>query len=399
MDETQVKKIAQDTVDKYAEISNRKLGDTPTDAIQLTPKKYVDSQTSILASSIATIIASVASFVPTPFNIFGTGVDGTVTVSTNSTIARDMYYGNLTVSSNSTLNPSGYRIYVSSVLTINSGSRIARVGNNASVAVGGVALSAGSLPGALGGLNGSAGGNGRDAGSGGAAGVDGNPGLEGTSVLTSIGGPGTTNTSQHSGAGGNGSGFGGGAAAIGGVGGSVIAAVNPPYAFEGAMHLADMNTVFIQHNGSAGAGGAAGGGGGGGAGSATSAAGDGGIGGGAGGNGGMIAIYANTIINHATGGISVKGGDGGEGTNGANATGDGATQQGGGGGGCGGSGGTGGVIVLVYKTLTQNGTFDISGGTYGTFGTGGTGIGGGASASNGQLGTTGTPGVLWQYQV
>ncbi len=404
MDETQFKKIAQDAVDKYAEISNRKLGDTPTDAIQLTPKKYVDAQTSILAAGIVGLQSSIAGISVTN-NFFGTGADGSVTVSSASVLSRDMYYDSLTVTSSSTLNPGGYKIYVKDTLTINSGSKIARIGNNGSNAVlnsggvGGVGLGAGTLSSVLGGITGGNGGNARVAGGGAAAGSPGADGTVGVSMPTSIGANGASNTSQHGGDGGQGSGNAGGARGTGAAGGTVTNAQNLPSNFSGSLLLADLVDTYMRHQGSASTGGAAGGGGGGGAGSAVSAAGKGGGGGGNGGNGGIIAIYAKTIVNNATGGISVKGGDGGDAANGSDATGDGATQQGGGGGGNGGCGGTGGVIVLMYKTLTQNGSFDISGGTYGNFGNGGASNGGGAGGQVGQLGTAGASGVLWQYQV
>lgn len=52
--------------------------------------------------------------------LFGTGVDGTVTISTNTSLSRDMYYANLTVNSGVTLFTNGFRIFVSGTLT-NSG--------------------------------------------------------------------------------------------------------------------------------------------------------------------------------------------------------------------------------------------------------------------------------------
>lgn len=45
LDENDKKRIQQmldEAIRKYAAISTRKLGDTPTDANQLTPQKYVD---------------------------------------------------------------------------------------------------------------------------------------------------------------------------------------------------------------------------------------------------------------------------------------------------------------------------------------------------------------------
>ena len=51
--------------------------------------------------------------------IFGTGIDGTVTISTNTHLSRDMYYANLTVNSGITLFTNGFRIFVSNALVNN----------------------------------------------------------------------------------------------------------------------------------------------------------------------------------------------------------------------------------------------------------------------------------------
>jgi len=52
--------------------------------------------------------------------IFGNGIDGTVVISTNTFLSRDMYYVNLTVNSGITLFTNGFRIFVNGTLT-NSG--------------------------------------------------------------------------------------------------------------------------------------------------------------------------------------------------------------------------------------------------------------------------------------
>ena len=51
--------------------------------------------------------------------IFGAGSDGTVTISTNTSLSRDMYYANLTVNSSVTLFTNGFRVFVSGTLTNN----------------------------------------------------------------------------------------------------------------------------------------------------------------------------------------------------------------------------------------------------------------------------------------
>lgn len=50
---------------------------------------------------------------------YGTGSDGNVVVSSNTSITRDMYYQNLTINNGSHLNTNGYRVFVSNTITIN----------------------------------------------------------------------------------------------------------------------------------------------------------------------------------------------------------------------------------------------------------------------------------------
>lgn len=51
--------------------------------------------------------------------VFGDGVDGTVVISTNQFLSRDMYYNNLTVNSTFTLFTNGFRVFVKDTLTNN----------------------------------------------------------------------------------------------------------------------------------------------------------------------------------------------------------------------------------------------------------------------------------------
>lgn len=51
--------------------------------------------------------------------LFGLGSDGTVTISVNTSLSRDMYYANLTVNSGITLFTNGFKIFVSGTLTNN----------------------------------------------------------------------------------------------------------------------------------------------------------------------------------------------------------------------------------------------------------------------------------------
>ncbi len=59
---------------------------------------------------------------------FGTGADGDVIISGNTTLVADMNYHNLTINNGVVLSPAGYRIFVRGTL-LNNGT-IARNGNN-----------------------------------------------------------------------------------------------------------------------------------------------------------------------------------------------------------------------------------------------------------------------------
>ena len=53
-----IKKVIKEEIDKVTSFSYKKIGDTPTDAFQLTPKKYVDLNGSVAnrpRSSVASI--------------------------------------------------------------------------------------------------------------------------------------------------------------------------------------------------------------------------------------------------------------------------------------------------------------------------------------------------------
>jgi hypothetical protein len=52
-------------------------------------------------------------------SLFGSGKDGNVTISSNTTLTRDMYYENLTIKSGKVLNTNGYKIFVRNVLKNN----------------------------------------------------------------------------------------------------------------------------------------------------------------------------------------------------------------------------------------------------------------------------------------
>ena len=66
--------------------------------------------------------------------VYGDGSDGNVTLTTNTTLTRDMYYNNLTINSGVNLDPAGYRVFVKDTLTFVSGtSKISRLTNTTAV--------------------------------------------------------------------------------------------------------------------------------------------------------------------------------------------------------------------------------------------------------------------------
>ena len=65
-----------------------------------------------------------ASFIDAADSVYGTGSDGSVTISANTTLTSDRFYYNLTVDSNVVLNTAGYRVFVKNLLTLSSNSTI-----------------------------------------------------------------------------------------------------------------------------------------------------------------------------------------------------------------------------------------------------------------------------------
>ena len=80
--------------------------------------------------------------VPSNFNsqqIYGLGTDGSVVISTNTTLTKDMYYINLTINAGITLFPAGFRIFVLNTLKfMSSTSSISVDGGNANAGTGGI---------------------------------------------------------------------------------------------------------------------------------------------------------------------------------------------------------------------------------------------------------------------
>jgi hypothetical protein len=333
---------------------------------------------------------------------FGTGADGSVTISSDTTLSKDMYYSDLTVNNTKSLNTANYRIFVSGTLTVNG--TIKNNGTN--------------------GNNGNPGGNSTGGYYGGGGGGGGSSGLGGgivaiyaksiiigsTGVIQSIGGVG-----GNGGNGGNGSSNGGaGSAGLGGAGGASISAVS------GA-------TIAGTVASGAGASGANGGGVGSPStgGTASKAATlinsigvIGAIGGSGGASGGTaytvtpdtasiiskpdllpyipqfavsLHTFRNSSSSYMVGSAQGNGGCGGSGAKGESST----TGNGGGGGG-GGAGGTGGVIVMLYKTILNDGSITTTGGAGGTGGVGGAGT---SNGSNGGNGATGTTGIIYQISI
>jgi hypothetical protein len=69
-----------------------------------------------------------------PDSIYGSGMDGNVTISSNTTLTRDMYYNNLQVDAGIVLDTAGFRVFVRNRLTMaptsanQSDTKIGRVG-------------------------------------------------------------------------------------------------------------------------------------------------------------------------------------------------------------------------------------------------------------------------------
>lgn len=286
---------------------------------------------------------------------YGDGSDGNVTISGATTLARDMYYNNLTISgAGNTLSGSSYKIFVAGTLDITGAiaSSIFRNGTPAGNASGATAGTAGTAAQAQ--TVGNA-----AVGTAGATGTTGT-GAAATATaasVTTLGGTGGT------------SGAGGGLGAVGTAGVASGAATANRMAFIDANFL---RGAAVYNGGGSASGGSAG------TGNGTSA---GGGGGGGGAGAGVLFIFANIIKRDgttATNAISVLGGNGG---NGGNAV--------GGGGGGGGAGGGGGCIYIVYNSLQGSTGTNILRASGGTGGNGGTGTAGYFGGTGGQGGNGG----------
>lgn len=354
---------------------------------------------------------------------YGDGSDGDVTISSNTTLTRDMFYNDLTVNATFTLNTGSYRIFVKGTLTNNG--TIARNGNNGgnggnggdgsyigptagtagTAGSAGGALASGSIYGSAVGIAGKAGNAGTTSGEGiGTDGTAGTAGSAGTSVTKSFGNAGVAGAAGAT----TGSTY-SPLVRIAGIGGALGAAGTQSGTVFNIPRLASAGYLLFDSLPSGdsirSASGSGGGGGSGGAptaaigeGSRCASGGSGGTGG-SGSSGGIVVIFARSIVNSATGIISANGGTGGNGGNGgaSSVSPSGNNAAAGSAGGSAGSGGTGGIVLLIYNSLTNSGTISASAGAAGTIGTKGTAVVSGSGvATNGSDGNAGNAGNAGQ---
>jgi hypothetical protein len=357
---------------------------------------------------------------------FGDGSDGAATMDGSATptgttksgsdytMTRDVYWTDATMSTGTTLNPAGYRIFGTGTLTLNGTAVIKRNGNDGSAGTlggnggaaagtggaGGAALADGYLKGSLAGGTGATGTVGDDAACAGCGGCT----LNGVSAA----GVATTNSIGSSGANGGTCGVGGDSPT--GNGGCAASSTGGTATLSNVKLIANWHLATLLDIGSSGAtvkfdnsgssGGGAGGGGG--AGTVTNLAtgGSGGGGGGAGSGGGIIAVYFRVITIGASASITANGGNGGNGGGGGNAVANVVLNSaGGGGGGGGGAGGNGGQIILVYNSISNSGSITVAGGTGGTGGALGTKVNSGTDGTAGSSGSSGNSGTIRYFQL
>lgn len=290
-------------------------------------------------------------------NNIGDGSDGDVTISSPTTLTRNMFYNNLTV--NDVLTTNGFKIFVKGTIS-GTGTIKYPTGNAASGQTAGAAFSGASY-----GFVNIAGVDGANA----ATSANGNNGNAGNAASTSIGVNGVAG-----GAGGNGtSGKTGGLGGIAGVATAILTKlIYRLFIFLG-LDWSPTTLAFVgKYYSSAGSGS----GGSGGSGGAFPSA----VGGGSGATGGIVFIAARIWSGTFT--IQAVGGAGG---NGANSS---SPENGSGGGG---SGGNGGNAIILYHVKTWTGSYNLAGGAKGLKGTGG--------ANNGFDGNDGTTGTYYEIKI
>lgn len=303
---------------------------------------------------------------------FGDGSDGDVTISSPTTLTRDMYYNNLVVTD--TLTTNGFIIFVKGTL---SGSGTIKVpdgnsggnGGNGSAGAGGASGTAGSAY--------TTGRFQNIAGVPGGAGSRGDPG-NGSTGITSTHCIGVAGAAGGNGGNGGNSGNGPvpGGVSTGGLKTNPLVKIGTSQFLTTYGLDININGTFVPVTASAGAGGGGSGGSDGPGGGDPGASGG---GGGSGASGGIIWISAFNWTGTFT--IRAVGGNGGNA-----GTSYGGYQQPGGSGG--GAGGAGGISVVIYGVKTWTGSYVLSPGTGGT---GSAGAGSGGAGTNGSNGPAGVP--------
>ena len=309
--------------------------------------------------------------------ILGDGADGDVTIGSNTTLAANKSYRNLTVSATFVLTTAGYTIHVLNLATIN-GTISANGGNGGN---GGNA--SGTTPGAAGAIATQAAGATLPAGAAPAPGIIGVTGSAGNAGGTTTSTEFLGGSNTNSGVGGADGGNGGGAAGTwAGSPESAVQVRSPLFGNSGNLTAGSETTITRRlspvgtdtglnfsatgtFGGSSGPSGGTGG--------ASTGASGGSGGGGAG--GGCLFLAAKTITIGAAGIISSNGGNAGTtGTSSANAGGSGGSN-----------GGGGGIIMLCYQSYTNNGSVTATGGAK-SDGAAGAGAGAGTNGTVGNAG-------------
>lgn len=69
-------------------------------------------------SSISSALVATATYLNLPDPVYGTGIDGNFTMSSNTSLTSDVFYNNLTIADGIQLTPNGYRVFVRNILTL-----------------------------------------------------------------------------------------------------------------------------------------------------------------------------------------------------------------------------------------------------------------------------------------
>lgn len=297
---------------------------------------------------------------------FGLGVDGDVTIASGTTtLTKDAFYNNLTISGTGKIAAAGHRVFVAGTLDLTAAPAGAinndgNAGGNASGATGG-SVAAAAAGGAFIGAGVGASGIGRTATTG--AGTTGGASTAGSTLW------GGCAAGVAGGAGGAGSNAGGTANSPGGDSTSFASPKFPKH----ITHAVNPSTTLVQVN-SGGYGGSSGGG------DGTNA---GGGGGGGGGNAGGLVVAAHTLVTGTSTPAGVIRCNGGNGGNGGTPS---AGNTGGGGGGAGGGGGWVQLLVSVREGGSVANGVQANGGAGGAGGNGHGSPGGGGYGGYGNNG-------------